>query len=424
MHNNFSTQFGNVPEKGETTGRFLVSFVDGGSEKKAMDLLTKASFNVATTSDFKESSFSSASLPDDSNGIYYKELGVALIKTEPYSDQMTTLLTNNPNGDIIMEPERVIYAIKSLDKKYLEGYYDAVKHLYEKAQGSSGFQEQIETLTDQESTWGLLATNVLASKYTGKGVSIAVLDTGFYTGHPDFIGRVVDSRSFIPGEDVEDLNGHGTHCIGTALGAKRSNLGSRYSIAHEANIFAGKVLSNGGRGTDGSILDGIEWAVENNCKIISMSLGAPSLGQSYSQVYEDAARRAIAKGTLIIAAAGNDSARRKGKVMPVSHPANCPSIMAVGAVDSKLKVADFSNHGQVDIAAPGVDIFSCWKSPENSNTISGTSMATPHVAGIAALYAEANPAATAYQLWQAITVNAKRLNSPSSDVGAGLVQAK
>jgi subtilisin family serine protease len=426
MENNFSTQFGRIPDKVETTGRFLVSFINGDSEKKAMNVLKKASPDVASTSDFSDAPFTAQSrLTEAGSGIYYKELGIAIVNYALGSDQMAALLDNREAfHNIIVEPERVVYAINTLDQRYLQGYYDAVKHLYEKAQEGKDLQKQLEALADQEATWGLVATNVPASRYTGKGVNMAILDTGFYSGHPDFIGRVVAAKSFIEGEDAEDLNGHGTHCIGTAVGSQRSTLGPRYGIAHEANVFAGKVLSNTGRGTDGSIFDGMEWALQNNCKIVSMSLGAPAAGQPYSQTYETLGKRAISKGTLIVAAAGNDSARAKGIVMPVSHPANCPSILSVAAIDSRFKVADFSNSGQVDLAAPGVDILSCWKSPENAISISGTSMATPYVAGIAALYAEANPQASPYEIWHALIANARRLDLPSNDVGAGLVQAK
>jgi subtilisin len=191
----------------------------------------------------------------------------------------------------------------------------------------------------------------------------------------------------------------------------------------------GKVLSNAGSGSDSSILAGIEWAVNNKCAIVSMSLGGPvAAGQGYSQIFERVAKRALAAGTLVIAAAGNDS-HRPATIAPVGHPANCPSIMAVGALDSQLKVGYFSSGGinpqggQVDIAGPGVQIRSSWPRPTLYNTISGTSMATPHVAGIAGLYAEANPQSRGLSLWTLLVQRARRLSLPSRDVGSGLVQA-
>src|SRR5437899_1921207 len=160
-----------------------------------------------------------------------------------------------------------------------------------------------------------------------------------------------------------------------------------------------------------------------------MSLGAPvQVGQSFSPVFEQVGRRALAAGTLIIAAAGNES-HRPQQIAPVGHPANCPSIMAVGALDQRLKVAFFSSAGlnpqggQVDVAAPGVAVRSSWPRPTLYNTISGTSMATPHVAGIAALLAEAHAQARGLALWALIIQHAKHLGSPNRDVGAGIAQA-
>jgi subtilisin family serine protease len=187
------------------------------------------------------------------------------------------------------------------------------------------------------------------------------------------------------------------------------------------------VLNNQGMGTDTNILAGIDWAIRNECAVVSMSLGAPP-EETFSLVFEQVAKRALAAGTLIIAAAGNDS-RRPGLIAPVGHPANCPSILAVGALDKTLLVAFFSNGGlnpdggQVDIAAPGVDVLSSWPRPRLYNRISGTSMATPHVAGIAALLAEANPDVRGGGLAALLTQYARRLMSSARDVGAGIVQA-
>src|SRR5262249_2886767 len=163
------------------------------------------------------------------------------------------------------------------------------------------------------------------------GVRVAILDTGIDLNHPDFAGRVISSQSFIAGQTVQDGNRHGTHCTGTACGPQLPPTGvRRYGCAFGASIFIGKVLGNAGSGADRGILNGINWGVTNEGRSVSMSLTARvALGQPFSQVFENVGRRALAANTLIIAAAGNDSSR-PGYIAPVGHPANCPSIMAVG----------------------------------------------------------------------------------------------
>ncbi len=251
-------------------------------------------------------------------------------------------------------------------------------------------------------TWGVQATNVLQSSSSGRGIRVAVLDCGFDVNHPDFVGRSVTAESFVPRNMADssphDRAGHGTHCIGTACGPRRPMSGPRYGIAYEAEIFSGKVLSQDPRtgqttGADGWILNGMNWALANGCDVISLSLGAAT---SPGAQYEMAARRGLKRGVLVIAAAGNDSHRQFGIVKPVSSPANCNSVVAVAAVDPNLQVASFSNGqrpgdvdgGEINFSGPGVDILSAAPSPRRTARMDGTSMATPHVTGVAALVAQ------------------------------------
>ncbi|MEO0470561.1 MAG: S8 family serine peptidase [Bacteroidota bacterium] len=240
----------------------------------------------------------------------------------------------------------------------------------------------------------------------------------------------------MPGEAWDaDGNGHGTHCAGTAVGKLAHTNGMRYGIADEAILYVGKVLSNAGSGSTSGIIDAIDWAIEKGCRVISMSLGSSvRKGEGPSASFERAGRRAIRNNCLLIAAAGNDS-RRPGLIVPVSSPANAESIMAVGAVDEDMIVASFSNGGlndndggRVDLVAPGVRVFSAYslQSPggKRYKELNGTSMATPHVAGIAAQYCEAYPDLTALEIWLKLEKNALALNHQlKRDVGQGLVQA-
>lgn len=279
-------------------------------------------------------------------------------------------------------------------------------------------------------TWGIAAVGAEQSAFTGKGIRIAVLDTGFDIQHPDFVGRAVTAVSFVGDGNPQDAQGHGTHCIGTAAGPGADGNRPRYGVASEAEIFAGKVLNDQGFGAEVDILAGMEWAIDNGCHVISMSLGrATQPGEIPSVPYERMGRRALDAGCLIVAAAGNESSRQFGFIAPVGAPANSPSIVAVAAIDSTGAVAPFSsgavnpNGGAVDIAGPGVGVFSSFPAPELYRSLDGTSMACPHVAGVAALWAQSDAGLRGQALWDALVANALALPAPASDVGAGLVQA-
>ncbi len=269
------------------------------------------------------------------------------------------------------------------------------------------------------------------TKATGKGVTVAVLDTGIDLDHPDFAGRFTEpgtAVSFYEGEDVRDLDGHGTHCAGVIAGPRVSTSGMRYGVAPEVNLLVGKVLGGPrSEGYDDDIVNAIDWAAERGARIISLSLGSERrIGGRFSRLYEQTASSLARKpdGCLLVAAAGNSSDRPEW-IAAVENPAACPSLMAVGALDLDRLIAFFScgsvdSVAKVDIAAPGVDVKSAWVGG-GFETISGTSMATPHVAGVAALYLELEPKLTPLELWKKLTSNARRAGIPR-DFGAGLVQ--
>jgi subtilisin family serine protease len=432
-------------ERGEFTGRYIVAFEEG-AEKEGMALLNRSAGiqEIARASDFEDSRVDAETIRD-TGGVFFDEIGVAVVDAPPDAVTSLSAALESRSAILAMEPERILYALQAPyltsgpspvpagggapdTLSYIRGYRDSVAHLFEQLSG--GVPESAEAgvaaaFADTALlTWGLQATGVDRSRFSGRGIRVSILDTGIDLHHPDFAGRAITTQSFVPGQTVQDGHGHGTHCAGTACGTLRPSNGRRYGIAYDAQIFVGKVLSNGGSGPDGGILAGINWAVANRCHVVSMSLGAAA---PPSPVYEQVGQRALAAGTLIVAAAGNES-RRPGVISPVGRPANCASFMAVGAIDSRLQIAFFSNRGtpagggKVDIAGPGVDVYSSWPMPRRNNVISGTSMATPHVAGIAALWAEARRVKGA-SLGQLLTSMARPLTLSSLDVGAGLVQA-
>ncbi|MDY7104220.1 MAG: S8 family serine peptidase [Actinomycetota bacterium] len=427
-----------VPERVPvTTGRYLVVFgADVGGDETAMaDTLrsvTGAS-SILSASDFGGGRIDTAQARG-AEATMLPALGLAVVSVDPSRATTMRGLAAGDGRIVAVEPELIHHvlgprpAADGLSAEYLRGYRDAVAHLYELATAGAVAEGPLFADTD-ELTWGLQATAAAGSPFTGAGIRLAVLDTGLTLGHPDLDGRTVVAESFIDGETAEDGHGHGTHCVGTAAGSTsppRAPEVPRYGVAPDVEIYAGKVLSNEGSGDDTGILSGINWALENGCAVISMSLGADV--ETVSTAYETVGRRALAAGSLIVAAAGNNARRADGDPGFVGIPANSPSIMAVAAVDPNLVIADFSARsnpvegGQIDIAGPGVDVFSSWTLPDRYTTISGTSMATPHVAGIAALWSEAT-GLTGEALWARLTEAAIRLEEPSVDVGAGLVRA-
>jgi subtilisin family serine protease len=212
----------------------------------------------------------------------------------------------------------------------------------------------------------------------GEGVRVAVLDTGCDLDHPDLQGAVADAKDFSGSLwGVRDRQGHGTHCAGV-IGARANDIGIR-GIAPKCELLIGKVLGDDGSGTEDAIRAGLEWAFERGAHIVSMSLGGPRMSERLHD-----AIKAIVKSAhrFVICAAGND-----GRANSVNYPAVWDETIAVAAVDENGRLTKFSSQGpQVDIAAPGANILSTVPITAGGYArMSGTSMATPIVAAIAAL---------------------------------------
>jgi subtilisin family serine protease len=418
----------------EYTGRYI-TLLDQADTAGAMSSLAEATGVAPAEQVSAAEPEAVAQALDAGANVVLEDIGVAIVSAEP--DQRQSLMEAASAAPQVLAIERErrvsIFPEQLTSADYLRGFQAGVDAAVTAAlsgtSGAGAAAAAADEWDETRATWGLQAVRVLESCLTGEGVRVAVLDTGVDLTHRDLVGRSITTASFIAGEDVQDGHGHGTHCIGTSCGTATPSTLPRYGIAGSAQIYAGKVLSNAGSGADGGILAGINWAVAQGCRVVSMSLGAPTkVGDTYSRVYEQVALRALERGTIIVAAAGNES-HRPDVICPVGHPANCPSILAVAALARDLSVAWFSSAGlnpdggQVDIAAPGVDVLSSWPEPLGYRRIAGTSMATPHVAGVLALLTQANPTASPAQLKNTLSSSARRLTLPATDVGSGLVQA-
>lgn len=416
----------------ETTGRFIVVFAESTADPAGVLRDAAGMPDAVTSRELRDDEATEDTA--QSTDTVFEQLGMAVVSADP--DQLGSLQTSAEadGGSVLSVSPELVHHVRADD--YVRGYVDGVGDLGRRLGasgdpppprgGGSAVSPQIFRDTT-DLTWGIQATRADVSTWSGHGIAVAVLDTGFDAGHPDFAGRSVTMQSFVPGESAQDGHGHGTHCIGTACGPKSPATGPRYGVAHGADIFVGKVLSNGGSGTDGGILAGIDWAVESGCAVISMSLGADVPREH--PPYTVAGRRSLDKGSLIVAAAGNNAMRTQLDFGFVGAPANSPFTVAVGALNQQLDVAFFSARtladargGQVDVAGPGYQIYSSWPMPTRYRAISGTSMATPHVSGLAALWAEAT-GFRGRELWSVLTQESVRLLAPSLDVGSGLVHA-
>jgi len=392
------------------TGRYIAFFKDDATDAAIAAFQNTYNMSVASAASFDGQAVSFADL-GNAEVLVFPQIGAALLSPEAYAS------INSSDGTAVAEAgdsNATAGDPPALPADSPIAFIEQEVFLYP----SNDTATAVVNSTSATVTPGLVACGVDTSTFSGQGIKVCILDTGFDFNHPDFAGRAIVSASFVPGESAQDGHGHGTHTAGTACGPLTpSGGGPRYGVAYNATMYIGKVLSNSGRGTTATSLAGINWALANGCDIMSMSLSARTGEQSG---YTKIGTQALAANALIIAAAGNDS-QRPGTIAPTGSPANSPTIMSVAALDNSQNIAPFSNGGKVDIAGPGVDVYSSVPSPTNYGLKSGTSMATPHVSGIAALWAEAL-GRRGQALWADLTNSAKAAGA-ASDAGAGLVQA-
>jgi subtilisin family serine protease len=264
--------------------------------------------------------------------------------------------------------------------------------------------DQVMTIvgTQSPATWGidridqrnLPLSNSYTYNYTGNGVNVYIIDTGIRFSHNEFGGRAYFAYDSVgDGRNGVDCNGHGTHVAGTVGG-------STYGVAKGVSLYAVRVLNCSGSGTTSGVIAGVDWVTAHHQ---SPAVANMSLGGKASTSLDTAVSNSIASGVVYSLAAGNErtDACRKS-------PARVTEGLTVGATTSTDARASYSNYGAcLDLFAPGSSITSAWYSSDTAtNTISGTSMAAPHVAGVAALYLDAHPGATVSQVNSAIVNNA------------------
>lgn len=256
--------------------------------------------------------------------------------------------------------------------------------------------------TQTNPTWGLDRIDQrnlpLSSSYTytrtGSGVRAYIIDTGIYAANTQFGGRVAAGATAInDGNGTNDCNGHGTHVAGTVGG-------STYGVAKSVTLVPVRVLGCDGSGSNSGVIAGMDWVAQNAVKpaVANMSLGGGA-----DSATDAAVARMTSAGVTVVVAAGNSNTDAC-----TSSPARAASAITVAATTSTDARASFSNYGScVDIFAPGQNITSAWiGSTTATNTISGTSMASPHVAGVAALYLQGNPSASPATVASALTSDA------------------
>jgi aqualysin 1 len=265
---------------------------------------------------------------------------------------------------------------------------------------------QASLVTQTGATWGidridqrdLPLSTTFSYTNTGVGVHAYIVDTGIRLTHTQFTGRVTSGFDAVDGGSADDCAGHGTHVAGTVGG-------TTVGVAKGVSLVAVRVLDCAGSGTTSGVIAGVDW-VGNNA--IKPAVANMSLGGGASTTLDNAVANAISKGVTFAIAAGNGNTG--GKAQPACNysPARVASAITVSATSSTDAKASYANYGTcVDIFAPGNSILSAWYTSDTAgNTISGTSMATPHVAGVAALYLQSNPGATPAAVASALTAGA------------------
>lgn len=342
-------------------------------------------------------------------------------------------------GALAAAGARVSRDLPSVDADAVKARKSEAAELWETLTGSGGTAQAMAAATERveriwldgkvraaldKSTAQIGAPPAWAAGYDGKGVKVAVLDTGVDGTHPDLADRLAAEKNFSEAADTVDRVGHGTHVASTVAGSGAKSKGAYKGVAPGARLISGKVLDDNGFGEESGVIAGAQWAVAQGAKVVNLSLGSsdsPGNGP-LEQAVDDLS---ASSGALFVIAAGNDGPHPG----TVGSPGSAAAALTVGAVDRDDITAEFSSRGPTadgalkpDITAPGVDIVAA-KAAQGSEgapaadgyvSLSGTSMATPHVAGAAAILAQRHPGWTGERLKAALTGSA----TPTAGVSA------
>lgn len=278
------------------------------------------------------------------------------------------------------------------------------------------------------------APRVWEAGFTGQGVTIAIVDTGIDVEHPDFEGRIANTVDYT-GEGADDNNGHGTHVASIAAGSGAASDGKYRGVAPEATILAAKVLRGDGRGRQSDVMAGIEWAVQQGAQVINLSLGGPPVPCDGTDALSELVDAAVAAGAVVCVAAGNSGPTQS----TIGSPGCARRVITVGATVSAPsreydEVANFSSRGPTadgrrkpDVVLPGVGIIAARAGgtslgdviDEHYTALQGTSMATPHATGVAALLLSANPDLSPEQVKRRMVAGARTMHLDGNAQGAG-----
>ncbi|MFI0235310.1 S8 family peptidase [Streptomyces sp. NPDC016845] len=385
------------------SGKDLYVYPDGALQAIAAGRVDEQLFNVTGLVRQGYDDAHSATLP--------------LIATYDSSVGVARSVTATPRGaarGLVLDPIDGV-ALKA-DKKKAADFWADITTRRSRAAGDLKkvwLDAKAKSLLDR-STKQVHADQAWAAGYDGKGTKVAVLDTGVDTDHPDLKGRVAESRNFTDSADADDHQGHGTHTTSTVGGTGAASGGKKRGVAPGTTLLNGKVLDDGGSGATSWIIAGMQWAVDEGADVVSMSLGNPDeldCSDPMSQATQELARSA--ENTLFVIAAGNSGP----SLNTVSSPGCVPEVLTVGAVDRDDSTASFSSRSPVrrmhtlkpEIAAPGVAISAAaagGRGPYAYQSMSGTSMATPHVAGAAAIVKQRHPDWDAQRIKSALVSSA------------------